>query len=107
MREPLPAGGPGAFLSQRFADKISENLVPTLSLDGRFSAVLLRSLSLMSGVDKETRHAWLAYMVDKPPGVEPVLKHEVRPWEKSEHVGNLTFSRGAYKPYSTCVTKCN
>ncbi|KAG0129772.1 NADH ubiquinone oxidoreductase subunit NDUFA12-domain-containing protein, partial [Tuber indicum] len=50
-------------------------------------------------------HAWLAYMVDKPPGAEPVLKHEVKPWEKSEHLGNPTFSRGAYKPYSTTKPK--
>jgi len=50
-------------------------------------------------------HAWLAYMVDKPPRAEPVLKHEIRPWEKSEHIPNLTFTPGAYKPYSTTKPK--
>ncbi|CUS10911.1 unnamed protein product [Tuber aestivum] len=50
-------------------------------------------------------HAWLAYMVDKPPGAEPVLNHEIRAWEKSEHLGNQTFGRGAYKPYSTTKPK--
>lgn len=50
-------------------------------------------------------HAWLHYLVDKPPGVEPTLKHEKRPWEPKEHIPNLTFTRGAYKPYSTTLPK--
>ena len=105
MRELFPAGKPCAFLSQRFVDRISDNLARMLSPDGRLSAVLLRPPVPVSGIDEGTRHAWLAYMVDKPPRVEPVLKHEIKPWEKSEHIPNLTFSHGAYKPYSTCVAK--
>jgi hypothetical protein len=27
--------------------------------------------------------------------------HEKRPWETPGHVANLTWTRGAYKPYST------
>ncbi|KAL7268141.1 hypothetical protein RUND412_009245 [Rhizina undulata] len=50
-------------------------------------------------------HAWLHYMVDKPPGIEPVLQHERRPWETPQHIPNLTFTRGAYKPYSTTKPK--
>ncbi|KAI5790125.1 putative NADH-ubiquinone oxidoreductase subunit B17.2 [Geopyxis carbonaria] len=49
-------------------------------------------------------HAWLHYLADKPPGIDPVLQHERRPWEKKEHIPNLTFTRSAYKPYSTFVS---
>lgn len=40
-------------------------------------------------------------MVDQPPHAEPVLKHDVRPWESQTHIPSQTFTRGAYKPYST------
>lgn len=53
------------------------------------------------GIDRPTRHAWLHHMTDKPPGVDPVLHHDRRPWEKVDHIPNLTWTRGAYKPYST------
>lgn len=46
-------------------------------------------------------HAWLSYMVDQPPTVDPILKNKVRSWELPEHRPNPTQSRGAYKPYST------
>ena len=49
------------------------------------------------------RHAWISDMVDKPPGEEPVSKHEATSWEKPTHVPLLTFTNGAYKPYSTCA----
>ncbi|KAH0609922.1 uncharacterized protein H6S33_012468 [Morchella sextelata] len=50
-------------------------------------------------------HGWLAYMFDKPPTSEPIMKHDVRPWEPKEHIPNQTFSRAAYKPYSTTKPK--
>ncbi|RQM06464.1 hypothetical protein DH86_00002340 [Scytalidium sp. 3C] len=49
-------------------------------------------------------HAWLAYMVDKPPNQDPILQTQVRPWEQ-KHVPNPTFSRGAFKTYSTTKPK--
>ncbi|KAI5849461.1 NADH ubiquinone oxidoreductase subunit NDUFA12-domain-containing protein [Morchella snyderi] len=50
-------------------------------------------------------HGWLAYMFDKPPTSEAIMKHDVRPWENKEHIPNQTFSRAAYKPYSTTKSK--
>ncbi|CCX32897.1 NADH ubiquinone oxidoreductase subunit NDUFA12-domain-containing protein [Pyronema domesticum] len=50
-------------------------------------------------------HAWLHHLTDKPPGQDPHLMHERRAWEPSSHVANLTWTRGAYKPYSTVKPK--
>ncbi|OJD15506.1 hypothetical protein AJ78_04237 [Emergomyces pasteurianus Ep9510] len=46
-------------------------------------------------------HAWLAYMVDKPPTQDAILQTGVRTWELTEHRPTMTLTRGAYKPYST------
>jgi len=46
----------------------------------------------------------MSYMVDKPPTQDPILQRKVRVWEPEEHRPLLTFTRGAYKPYSTYVT---
>jgi NADH:ubiquinone oxidoreductase subunit len=48
-------------------------------------------------------HAWMSYMVDKPPGEDRILDIGIRPWESKEPKINLTQSRGAYRPYSTYV----
>ncbi|KAL2361301.1 hypothetical protein RJZ56_005840 [Blastomyces dermatitidis] len=50
-------------------------------------------------------HAWLAYMVDKPPTQDAILQAGVRSWELPEHQPTMTLSRGAYKPYSTVRPK--
>jgi len=50
-------------------------------------------------------HAWLAYMVDKPPTQDNILQAGIRLWELPDHRPNLTLSRAAYKPYSTVVPK--
>lgn len=50
-------------------------------------------------------HAWISYMVDKPPTEDKILQMGQRPWELKEHRPNPTFSRGAYKPYSTVKPK--
>lgn len=49
------------------------------------------------------RHAWMSYMVDKSPAVDPLLQRQVRVWEPKEHRPTLTWSRSGYKPYSTYV----
>jgi len=48
----------------------------------------------------------MSYMVDKPPSEDPLLQRQVRSWEVKEHRPVLTFTRSAYKPYSTCVFRC-
>jgi len=50
------------------------------------------------------RHAWMSYMVDKPPTEDPLLRRQVRVWEPEAHRPVLTFTRSAYKPYNTWVT---
>lgn len=42
-------------------------------------------------------------MVDKPPIEDPILQRQQRIWEPKEHRPVLTWSRSAYKPYSTLV----
>ncbi|KAL8956201.1 MAG: hypothetical protein Q9193_006208, partial [Seirophora villosa] len=46
-------------------------------------------------------HAWMSYLVDKPPTEDAVLRTGQRSWELPEHRENLTASRAAFKTYST------
>lgn len=46
-------------------------------------------------------HAWISYMVDKPPTQDKLLQTNVRSWELPEHRPNMTATRGAFKTYST------
>ncbi|KAL1954667.1 hypothetical protein VTO42DRAFT_819 [Malbranchea cinnamomea] len=50
-------------------------------------------------------HAWLAYMVDKPPTTDKIMQTGVRKWETPEHRPNMTLSRAAFKTYSTVKPK--
>jgi len=50
-------------------------------------------------------HAWMSYLVDKPPGEDKLLVTGLRPWEPKEPKINLTLSRAAYRPYSTTKPK--
>ncbi|TKA38222.1 hypothetical protein B0A54_09162 [Friedmanniomyces endolithicus] len=50
-------------------------------------------------------HAWMSYMVDKPPSEDKLLQRGVRVWEGGMHRPLLTMSRSAYKPYSTTKNK--
>ena len=49
-------------------------------------------------------HAWMSYMIDKPPRDDPILQTGLRAWEPTEHRPNATMSRAAYRPYSTYVS---
>ena len=46
-------------------------------------------------------HAWMSYMTHDPPNKDPIAQIGVRAWEPKEHKPVLTFSRSAYRPYST------
>lgn len=46
-------------------------------------------------------HAWISYLVDKPPNEDAIMAIGKRPWESPSPRINFTQSRGAYKPYST------
>ncbi|KAL8734844.1 MAG: hypothetical protein Q9166_001196 [cf. Caloplaca sp. 2 TL-2023] len=50
-------------------------------------------------------HAWMSYLVDKPPTADAVLRPGQRTWELPEHRPNLTASRAAFKTYSTVKPK--
>ncbi|EGD92586.1 NADH-ubiquinone oxidoreductase subunit [Trichophyton tonsurans CBS 112818] len=50
-------------------------------------------------------HAWISYMVDKPPTQDAIMQAGVRKWETPEHRPNMTLTRAAYKPYSTVKPK--
>ncbi|TKA73899.1 hypothetical protein B0A55_03794 [Friedmanniomyces simplex] len=50
-------------------------------------------------------HAWMSYMVDKPPSEDKLLQRGVRVWEGGMHRPLLTMTRSAYKPYSTTKNK--
>ena len=46
----------------------------------------------------------MSYMVGEPPTVDKLLQRQVRIWEPEEHRPVLSFTRAAYKPYSTYVS---
>ncbi|KAF1985949.1 putative NADH-ubiquinone oxidoreductase subunit B17.2 [Aulographum hederae CBS 113979] len=50
-------------------------------------------------------HAWMSYVIDKPPTQDPVSQTQVREWEPKKHVPVMTMSRSAYRPYSTTKNK--
>lgn len=47
------------------------------------------------------RHAWMSYMVDKPPSEDKLMQRSIRPWEPAEHKPMLTASRSAFKTFNT------
>ena len=46
-------------------------------------------------------HAWISYVVDKPPTKDPILLAGTRHYESSLPKPNYTMSRGAFKTYNT------
>ena len=50
-------------------------------------------------------HAWMSYMVDKPPTEDPIMQRKVRDWEPKEHQPTLTWSRSGFKTYNTVKPK--
>lgn len=46
-------------------------------------------------------HAWISYMVDKPPNEDALIAIGARSYEPSVARPNYTMTRGAFKTYST------
>lgn len=46
-------------------------------------------------------HAWTSYLVDKPPGQDPLLQPGTRAFEPEIPKPNFTMGPGAFKTYST------
>lgn len=47
------------------------------------------------------RHAWMSYMVDKPPPEDKIMQRVQRVWEPEKHLPVMTGSKSAFKTYST------
>ncbi|KEY70126.1 hypothetical protein S7711_08656 [Stachybotrys chartarum IBT 7711] len=50
-------------------------------------------------------HAWMSYMVDKPPTEDPLIKTGTRVFEPSKPLPNFTMGPGAWKTYNTVKPK--
>ncbi|KAK0099915.1 NADH dehydrogenase 1 alpha subcomplex subunit 12 ndufa12/DAP13 [Cadophora gregata] len=91
--------------TDRYGNKYFENLDEELPLRTRW--VDYKDYELDPAHIEPGWHAWISYMVDKPPTEDPILKTGVRPWELPEHRPNFTQTRGAFKTYSTTKPKLN
>lgn len=93
----------GVLVGQdRFGNKYYENLQEDLPLRTRWIDYKDKEFDA-SQVDPGW-HAWISYMVDKPPTEDSLMQFGKRPWESPEPKINNTLSRSAYKPYSTWVS---
>ncbi|KAH7321717.1 putative NADH-ubiquinone oxidoreductase subunit B17.2 [Rhexocercosporidium sp. MPI-PUGE-AT-0058] len=91
--------------TDRYGNKYFENLEEELPLRTRW--VDYKDYELDPSHIEPGWHAWISYMVDKPPTEDPILQTNVRSWELPDHRPNFTLSRGQYKPYSTVKPKLN
>ncbi|KAA6412023.1 MAG: NADH-ubiquinone oxidoreductase subunit [Lasallia pustulata] len=89
--------------SDRFGNKYYENLEDELPLRTRW--VDYKDREYDPSQIEPGWHAWMSYMVDKPPTQDAVLKVGQRVWELPGPRPNLTASRAAYKPYCTVKPK--
>ncbi|KAL8710977.1 MAG: hypothetical protein Q9220_004576 [cf. Caloplaca sp. 1 TL-2023] len=89
--------------SDRFGNKYYENVEEELPLRTRW--VDYKQSEYDPGQIEPGWHAWMSYLVDKPPSEDAVLRPGQRAWESSVHQPNLTASRAAFKTYSTVKPK--
>ncbi|KAH8600852.1 NADH-ubiquinone oxidoreductase subunit B17.2 [Bisporella sp. PMI_857] len=89
----------------KFGNKYFENLQDELPLRTRWVDYKIGNSEFEASDIEPGWHAWISYMVDKPPTEDPILRTGVRKWELPEHRRNLTASRGAFKTYSTVKPK--
>jgi NADH:ubiquinone oxidoreductase subunit len=72
-----------------------------LTTDAELSQVDYKDVELDASQIDPGWHAWMSYLVDKPPVEDKLMTIGLRPWESKEPKINLTMSRAAYRPYST------
>ncbi|KIW09495.1 uncharacterized protein PV09_00372 [Verruconis gallopava] len=89
--------------TDKFGNKYFENLEEELPLRTRW--VDYKEKEYDPSQIEPGWHAWISYMVDKPPNADPINRQGVRAWEPKEHKPVLSLSRSAYKPYSTTKNK--
>lgn len=83
----------------RFGNKYYENIEEDLPLRTRWIDYKDKELD-PSQIDPGW-HAWISYMIEKPPSEDKLLQMGIRPWEEKMTKVNLTATRAAYRPYST------
>ncbi|MCJ1266364.1 NADH dehydrogenase 1 alpha subcomplex subunit 12 ndufa12/DAP13 [Lobaria immixta] len=92
----------GTYIAtDRYGNKYYENLEQELPLRTRW--VDYKDQEYSPCQIEPGWHAWMSYLVDKPPTDDALLRTGQRAWEIPEHRPNLTASRGAFKTYSTYV----
>ncbi|KAK7534304.1 NADH ubiquinone oxidoreductase subunit NDUFA12-domain-containing protein [Phyllosticta citribraziliensis] len=87
----------------KYGNKYFENLEEELPLRTRW--VDYKDKEYDASQIEPGWHAWMSYLVDKPPSADPILQRQVREWEPKTHRPVLTLGRSAYKPYSTTKPK--
>lgn len=85
--------------TDRFGNRFYENTVEELPL--RTKWVDYKHHFCDASETEPGWHAWLHHMVDNPPTKDSMLQPRTNAWSQPTHVPNMTFTRSAYKPYST------
>ena len=94
----------GTFIAaDKYGNKYYENLEEELPLRTRW--VDYHDNNFDPSQIEPGWHAWMSYNVADPPSKDPILQTRQREWEPKEHRPNLTFGRGAYRPYNTTMPK--
>ncbi|CZS93802.1 probable NADH-ubiquinone oxidoreductase subunit B17.2 [Rhynchosporium agropyri] len=105
MRIPGDTKAGTLIATDRYGNKYFENLQDELPLRTRW--VDYKDYDFDVTHIEPGWHAWMSYMVDKPPTEDPILQTKVRSWELPDHRPNFTMTRGAFKTYSTVKPKLN
>ena len=85
--------------TDRYGNKYFENQTEELPLRTRW--VDYKNKEYDSSQIEPGWHAWMSYLVDKPPTEDKIMQLGIREWETKEHRPNVTLGRAAYRPYST------
>ncbi|OJD38941.1 nadh-ubiquinone oxidoreductase subunit [Diplodia corticola] len=94
----------GALIgTDRYGNKYFENLAEELPLRTRW--VDYKDHEFDPSQIEPGWHAWMSYMVDKPPTEDKIMQRQLRAWEPKEHRPTLTWSRSGFKTYSTTKAK--
>ncbi|CCU77400.1 unnamed protein product [Blumeria hordei] len=89
--------------TDRYGNKYFENLKEELPLRTRW--IDYKDHEFDPSHIEPGWHAWVSYMVDKPPTQDVLLQSKKNIWELPGHKPNPTATRGAFKTYSTVKPK--
>ncbi|KAK3053819.1 hypothetical protein LTR09_005099 [Extremus antarcticus] len=94
----------GTFIAaDRYGNEYYENLEEELPLRTRWVDYKMKEYD-PSQIEPGW-HAWMSYMVDKPPSEDPIMQRGLRAWEPTEHRPVLSMSNSAFKTYNTTKNK--